>query len=386
MIFPHTRLTLSGERFIVTYSLAAADLTSARRRAEGICLEQTVELPAALLPQDDIRAQVVGRLEALTPLPNQRFEAVISYAIETVGDELTQLLNVMFGNTSMQPAIRVEQLTLPPLLLALFAGPRFGQAGLRRLLGVQQRPLLCTALKPLGLSAPELAGLARQFALGGIDLIKDDHGLANQPFAPFKDRVRRCAAAVAEANQQTDQLRSLYVPNITAAPARLLDNAWFAKEAGAGAVMIAPGLAGLDTIRQLATDDGFGLPILSHPALRGTLVISPEQGMSHGLVYGLLPRLTGVDASIYVNYGGRFAFTQANCREIVNAAEAPLGSLRPMFPTPGGGMTLARLPEMLTFYGRDVILLIAGGLYGHSPNLLDNCRQFRAQVEALTQS
>ncbi|HMQ55569.1 MAG TPA: RuBisCO large subunit C-terminal-like domain-containing protein [Anaerolineae bacterium] len=383
MIFPHTHLSLSGERLTVTYSLGAADLATARQRAEGICLEQTVELPAGLLAQDDLGTQVVGRLEALTPRPNRRFEAVISYASETVGDELTQLLNVVFGNTSMQPAIRVEQLSLPPSLLALFKGARFGQAGLRRLLGVERRPLLCTALKPLGLSAPDLAALARQFALGGIDLIKDDHGLANQSFAPFKDRVQRCAAAVAETHQQTGQL-SLYAPNITAGPSRLLDNAWFAKEAGAGAVMITPGLTGLEAIRQLAMDDRFGLPILSHPAFRGTLVIDPEQGMSHGLVYGLLPRLAGADASIYVNFGGRFAFSQADCRAIVEATTAPLGPLPPIFPMPGGGMTLAHLPEMLTFYGREVILLIAGGLYGHGPNLLDNCRQFRAQAEALS--
>jgi ribulose-bisphosphate carboxylase large chain len=44
-------------------------------------------------------------------------------------------------------------------------------------------------------------------------------------------------------------------------------------------------------------------------------------------------------------------------------------------------MTLARLPEMLQFYGREVIFLIAGGLYAHGPNLVENCRQFRALVD-----
>ena len=49
----------------------------------------------------------------------------------------------------------------------------------------------------MGLSATDLAELAYRFALGGIDLIKDDHGLTNQPFCPFEERVRRCAEAVA---------------------------------------------------------------------------------------------------------------------------------------------------------------------------------------------
>ena len=41
----------------------------------------------------------------------------------------------------------------------------------------------------MGLPAHALADLAYQFALGGIDIIKDDHGLADQSFAPFKERV-----------------------------------------------------------------------------------------------------------------------------------------------------------------------------------------------------
>ena len=100
-------------------------------------------------------------------------------------------------------------------MLRSFRGPRFGRDGLRERLGVPTRPLLCTALKPLGLSPEGLAELAYRFALGGIDIIKDDHGLADQNFARFRDRVQRCAEAVARANRETGG-RSIYVPNVTA--------------------------------------------------------------------------------------------------------------------------------------------------------------------------
>ena len=100
-------------------------------------------------------------------------------------------------------------------------GPRFGRAGIRALLDVADRPLLGTALKPMGLSAADLADLAYQLALGGVDIIKEDHGLTDQPFAPFDERVPRCAEAVALANRQTGY-RCLYVPNITAPAARSL--------------------------------------------------------------------------------------------------------------------------------------------------------------------
>ena len=383
MIFPQTTLTLSGDRLSVLYRLATADEAEARAKAQGICLEQTVEVPLALLADDDIRANVVGRVESLEAVEGDHFEAFISYATECVGSDLPQLLNLIFGNSSMQPGIRVEQIALPDTLLQQFRGPRFGRAGIRDLLGIPTRPLLCTALKPMGLSAKALADLAHQIARNGIDIIKDDHGLADQPFAPFKERMQRCADAVNQGSQKGGY-RAIYIPNITGPADQIVDRAFQAKEAGAGGVMLAPGLTGFDLLRQLAEDDSFGLPILSHPAWQGSLVAHPHHGVSHRVIFGQLPRLAGADATIYVNYGGRFSFSRQDCRTIAEETDTTLGQIRPTFPAPGGGMTIARLPEMVNFYGNDVILLVAGGLYGHGPDLGENCRLFRQFVEQTT--
>lgn len=40
--------------------------------------------------------------------------------------------------------------------------------------------------------------------------------------------------------------------------------------------MISPGLTGFDTMRWLAEDDEIGLPIINHPALQGSFVISAD--------------------------------------------------------------------------------------------------------------
>ena len=64
---------------------------------------------------------------------------------------------------------------------------------MRERLGVYDRPFTFTALKPMGLPPEALAEEAYRCALGGIDLIKDDHGLMDQPFAPFRERVERAA-------------------------------------------------------------------------------------------------------------------------------------------------------------------------------------------------
>src|SRR5512143_1333908 len=244
MAIPSVRVPLSGERLQAVYRLTG-EQQLAWEKAQDLCLEQTVELPADLVPEGDIREEVVGRLDAFDALATNRFQAVVSFAVETVGGELTQLLNVLFGNSSLKPGIRLERLDLPESLLRALPGPHFGGDGWRERLEVPQRPLLCTALKPMGLPPAALAELARQFALGGIDIIKDDHGLADQPFAPFRERVERCAEAVSRANRLTGY-RCLYMANITGEQA--LERALFARQAGAGALLVAPGLMGFDAI------------------------------------------------------------------------------------------------------------------------------------------
>jgi ribulose-bisphosphate carboxylase large chain len=374
-------LKLSGDRFAVVYHLSGSE-AEASARAADICLEQTVELPDELVEDRRIREEIVGQVVSLRQLQPDLFEAVITFAAETSGFELTQLLNIIFGNISLQAGIRVERLELSPGLLKAFRGPRFGREGLRSWLNVPDRPLLCTALKPMGMSAAELAALAHRFALGGIDIIKDDHGLANQPFCPFEERVERCAEAVARANQATG-VNCIYMPNVTAPADEVLERALFAKEAGASGLLVSPGLTGFDAMRRLADDDRVALPLMSHPAFQGSAVVVAHAGISHFALFGQITRLAGADASIFPNYGGRFSFKKQECCSLAEGTGCEMGPIKPIFPTPAGGMSLERVPELGMVYGREVIFLIGAGLIRHSPDLVENCRYFKHLVEQI---
>ncbi len=372
---------LSGVRFEVTYALWGRE-QEARLRAREICYEQTVEFPEDLTPAGPIREQLVGRIEDFSPAGEGRYLARISYAVESAGCHLLQVLNVVFGNTSLQPGVKVERLSLAEPLLSVLPGPRFGREGLRALLGVASRPLVCTALKPMGLSASELAEQAYRFALGGIDLIKDDHGLSDQTFCRLEERLARCAEAVARANGRTGR-KSLYVPNLTAPVDRLQAAARRAKELGAGALMVCPGLAGFDALRLLAADDSLGLPLVAHPAFLGSFVTSPQNGFTHGALFGQLMRLCGADLTVFPNYGGRFSFSREECLQIAEACREELAGLKPILPAPGGGMTTDRAQDMLEVYGREFVLLIGGGLHRRSPDLAGNAEYFVSMVSSL---
>lgn len=372
----------SGERFSVIYHVTG-DEKEAYAKAQDICVEQTIEYPYELLAPGFIKDEVVGRIESFAPLADQQgYQAIISYAVELTANELTQLLNVVFGNISIKPGILVDKLILPDGLLAHFKGPRFGREGLRNLLGVYDRPLLFTAIKPMGLTAAELAKIVYQCALGGIDIIKDDHGLTNQSFAPFEERVTLCSEAVQKANSETGR-KSIYVPNITGPANKIFSRAVFAKQAGAGGLLASPALIGLDTMRWLAGEDELALPMINHPAFQGSYVSSAGYGFgfSHYALYGQISRLAGADAVIYPNFGGRFSFSMAECHNIVRGTEEPMGHLKAIFPSPGGGMTIKRIPELLEIYGNDVALLMGGGLFTQGLDLVENCKCFLDIVE-----
>jgi len=132
--------------------------------------------------------------------------------------DLAQLLNVLFGNTSLHPDVECADAVFPRSLIEALHGPRFGIEGLRKAVGVYERALTCTAAKPMGLAPQALAELVRQFARAGIDVVKDDHGLAEHAFCPFEARVDACLAAADAVADETGRRQALYEPVHGSAP------------------------------------------------------------------------------------------------------------------------------------------------------------------------
>src|SRR4029079_1413938 len=186
------------DRILATYRITASE-TESRGRAEALASEQSVEMPVSAIDDPRVLQEIVARVEAIRPHADQ-FDVVLGIAPATTGPEASQLLNMLFGNCSLQPEVELVDVAFPAHFEKAFPGPRFGIDGIRSVTGVHGRPLTCTALKPQGSTIEHLAHLARVFALAGVDVIKDDHGLANQAFSPFAARVPAVQKAITEAN------------------------------------------------------------------------------------------------------------------------------------------------------------------------------------------
>ncbi|TQO20688.1 ribulose-bisphosphate carboxylase large chain [Rhodoglobus vestalii] len=346
------------DRIVVDYLIYGND---AREIAEAISVEQSIEFPAELA-EAWIQREVVGQIDSIGEQVDGATSVTISYDHRNAGGELPQLLNVLWGNVSMLRGVRLIDVSIPDVLTKKFSGPRFGVAGLRELFDVPKRALVGTALKPMGSSSADFARMASILATAGFDTIKDDHSLANQPWSMWRERVEVVSAAVREANEKTGN-RCVYAPSLNLPADQIQDAAREAKSLGAGALMVLPGISGFDIMRTIAEDDSIALPMMGHPSMLGSLVVSQNEGIAHSVVYGTLMRLAGADISIFPNFSGRFAFTKDECRSIAKAARRPLGTLAPMWISPAGGMTIERLPEMLDFYGRDTAALVGGALH-----------------------
>lgn len=347
------------DRLRIVYELACERDEDAFARAREIAFEQTVELPEACVPAALQRA-VVARLEGMERLDKRSWRATLSYAAEIVGGEVPQLLNVLFGNVSLLQGVRVVDVAWPRSLLAALPGPAFGIEGVRRLAPqAEGRALLCTALKPIGLTSRELATLAGRFARGGVDVIKDDHGLADQSTAPFAERIARCQQEIRRAAEETGA-ESLYLPHLTGPVDELPARLELLRREGVRGALVSPFVLGLDVLRWLAKTSG--LVLFAHPTWSGTL-FGRQHGLAPEVVYGDLLRLLGADGVIYVNTGGRFPVAVETCEAINARLRRPLEGVRPAFPVAGGGVKVESLPRWAARYGPDTIFLVGGSLY-----------------------
>lgn len=343
------------------------DVGSIDERARAIAVEQSVEMPLGAIDDKHVLSEIVGRVEGIRELGAGLFEARVSLSAATVGRDAGQLVNMLFGNTSIHDDVTLHDAEIPDGIAAAFGGPRHGLDGLRARVNAGRRALTCSAIKPQGLPPAKLAALARKFADGGIDYIKDDHGLADQTYSPFSERV----AAIATALRGT---RAHYVPSITGDLDAMRTRVAIARDAGLDTAMVAPMVSGVSNFHRLVADNP-DIAFLTHPSLAGAARIAPP------FHFGGLFRMLGADAVVFPNHGGRFGYSPETCRQIATRALEAWSGLKPCVPVPAGGMSRERAGEMLEFYGPDIMLLIGGGLLEARERLTEATAAFVAEVQ-----
>jgi ribulose-bisphosphate carboxylase large chain len=356
----------------VTYRLRGVH-EGAGQRARTLALEQSIEMPVEAVTDARVLREVVARVESVVPQPDGAALAHLALSAESIGSDAGQLMNMLFGNSSLHGDVEVVAVEMPPAMARTFGGPSLGIAGLRDLVHAPGRALTCTALKPIGSTVADLARMTGVFADAGIDVIKDDHGWAAHGQASFEQRVVACQREVERANRGRPG-RTLYAPALSGAFETLRQQVRFARDHGVRAVLVTPMIAGVSNFQALRREFA-DMALLAHPALAGNQ-IAPEA------LLGTLLRAFGADAVIFPNHGGRFSYSRATCQAIATRLREPQPGQRPALPVPAGGMAVERVPEIVAEYGVDSMLLIGGSLLMARDQLAARSRAFVETVAA----
>ena len=362
---------------IATYRLRTA-AEDARSLARKVAVELTVEVPDALIARyPRIESEIVAEISSLEPEGPESSLLRLSFAPHLAEGGLPQLLNLLSGNVSMLPQVELLDAELPAPLLDRFPGPKHGIAGLRDRLGVTDRPIIATALKPRGAPLEDLVAVAESFARGGGEVIKDDHNLVEGSFDEYRTRVLAIRDAVRRGSQVSGR-PCLYHALLTGPIPELERRLAFLEAEGVDGVLVAPMLLGLEATRHLLAEST--LFTWTHPSFTGAVAHPAGGGVSPAFLHGTLFRLLGADAAVFVNHGGRFPISREDCLEIADQCRRPLGDLRATFPVPAGGMRLDRIDAMAADFGPDTILLIGGDLLIHPEGVEVGTRKFVGEV------
>src|SRR5512143_2921072 len=90
-----------GGRWIDAVYRVRAGAGDIEARAQAIALEQSIEAPLAAVGDERVLREVVAQVGDIVPAGAQAFDVTIRIAVETTAGEAGQLLNMLFGNTSL---------------------------------------------------------------------------------------------------------------------------------------------------------------------------------------------------------------------------------------------------------------------------------------------
>ncbi|MBJ8029814.1 RuBisCO large subunit C-terminal-like domain-containing protein [Bacillus cereus group sp. N21] len=248
----------------------------------------------------------------------------IHYPSLNFSPDLPAILTTTFGKLSLDGEVKLIDLTFSDDLKEHFPGPKFGIEGIRNLLQIHDRPLLMSIFKGmLGRNIGYLKTQLRDQAIGGVDIVKDDEILFENPLTPLTKRIHS-GKEVLQSVYETYGHKTLYAVNLTGRTYDLKENAKRAATAGAD----------------------FSL----FPSPYGSVALEKKEALL------ITSKLTEKDQS-----------------------------LKRSFPVPSAGIHPGFVPFIFRNFGKDVVINAGGGIHGHPAGAQGGGKAFRAAIDATLQ-
>ena len=295
---------------------------------------------------------------------------------------IPQYLSVVAGNLFGLGAlkkVRLMDVIFPERMMSVHKGPRFGIENSRKILGVFDRPLVGTIVKPkVGLDPDGTAEVAAAAVRGGLDLVKDDETLTNQSFCPLIPRLEAVMNLLDKVEKETGK-KAFYAVNVTTGADEILERAESAVDHGANMVMVDVLTAGFSALEVLSRH--VNVPIHVHRTMHGAFTRDKAHGISM-LVISKLVRMTGGTNLHTGSYMGKMARETLENDLSRDALREEWYGLKRVFPVCSGGIYPAKVHGNLDGYGVDCIVQAGGGVHGHPDGTTAGAKAMVQAVEA----
>ncbi|MFB6105763.1 MAG: ribulose-bisphosphate carboxylase large subunit family protein [Halobacteriaceae archaeon] len=351
---------LAGEQSSGTFVAVPGESDELRER-HGATVEEVVEIDTAADPS------LPG---AAAPDPGERYtlgEVVVSFPVENVGTSLPNLRATVAGNCfelHQFSGLRLKALDLPGAFARENPGPQFGIEGTRELVGVEDRPLVGTIVKPnVGLSPAEAAETVREVLEAGLDFVKDDELVASPPYSPVAERVEAVMEVIREHERETGET-VMYACNVTGSVDEMLERHDQVVDAGGNCVMVSLNSVGISGL--LALRDHAEVPIHAHRNGWGALSRHPLLGFDYAPFHKFF-RLAGAD-HVHVNgLRNKFCESDASVIRSARACQTPIADADDVvLPVFSSGQWAGQAPDTYEALGNaDLLYLAGGGILGH---------------------
>ncbi|MXQ53720.1 2,3-diketo-5-methylthiopentyl-1-phosphate enolase [Shimazuella alba] len=353
------------------------------QKAEQIALGLTVGSWTDLPEVDQQQlAKHKGEVVSVQEVSEEQGLISISYPSVNFSADIPAILTTVFGKLSLDGVVKLIDLDFTPELARRFPGPTFGNLGIRNLLEVSERPLLMSIFK--GILGRDLSFFEQQLraqALGGVDIVKDDEILFDNPTSPFEQRITIAKKVLQETEQVTGET-TLYAVNLSGRSIDLIEKAKQAVYLGASALLFNVFTYGLDTLQALVEDKDISVPILAHPSFGGAITASASYGVSAPLWYGKLLRAVGADLVLFPSPYGSVALERDAALGIANELNLPHEFWKKALPVPSAGIHPALVPKLFEDFGIDSVINAGGGVHGHPAGATAGGRAFRQAIQA----
>lgn len=329
---------------------------------------------------------------------NHRIRIAYPIGLFELGN-LPEILSSIGGNIFGMKSVDElfwEDIDIPKIMLKSFKGPRYGILGLRKMMKINNRPLVGTIVKPkVGLTPKEHAKVAYESWIGGCDVVKDDENLTSQKFNEFKKRFLLTNTLRKKAEKETGE-RKAYLVNCTAETEEMKRRIKFVENNGGNYIMLdilTLGWGALQTARNFTK-----LPIHAHRA--GHAMFDRESNGKRGFgmsmeVIAQLARMIGVDTLHIGTAFGKMSGRKNEVLHIEDEIEDPVTKrtkehieqkwfgVKPVLAVASGGVHPGIVDKIINFMGNNVVIQAGGGVSGHPNGTIAGAKAMRQAVDAV---